>query len=92
MSWSVSFIGKPENVVVALEQERHRMDGQSKVEYEAAWQSLATLVRENFGSQEEGYPEPVVKLEASGHGYSRDGEQLQRGLTVKLEPCYTKLV
>lgn len=31
------------------------------------------------------------KLEASGHGWS-DGEQKSRQLTVKIEPCYARLV
>lgn len=88
MSWSVSLIGKPENVVAALKEEVAKHEGQSRLEFEAALPALETLVRENFGT-----PEPIVRLMASGSGYAKGEEQIQRSLTITaLEPLYTRIV
>lgn len=92
MSWSVSLIGKPANVVKALEAESAKFTDQSKVEYDAALPHLVGLVQQNFVADESGYVEPTIKLDAAGSGYSRDGKQLQRSCRVKIEPLYTKLV
>lgn len=91
MSWSVNLIGKPAAVAAALEEESGRLTDQSKVEFDAAKPHLVALVLENFANAE-GYTEPIVQLEASGHGYARETEQVQRNLQVKLTPLYGKLV
>lgn len=66
MSWSVTFIGKPENVSKALKEHSTKIDGQSKEEYDAALPHLEALVSQNFNAKEE--YSPIVKIVASGHG------------------------
>lgn len=66
MSWSVTFIGKPENVSKALKEHSLKIDGFSKEEYDAALPHLDALVTQNFNANVE-YP-PLVKIVASGHG------------------------
>jgi hypothetical protein len=90
MSWGISLIGKAVNVATALDDHSTKLEGQSKVEFDAALPALRTLVLENFGK--ESYPEPVIRLDASGTGYAREGEQMSRNCTVKIEPFYSKLV
>lgn len=92
MSWSVNLVGKPEAVAAALEEESAKFEGQSKVEFDDAKSHLAALVKENFAKDGSGYNEPVISLEASGHGTSRGGDQLQRTLTVKIQPSYSRIV
>lgn len=87
MSWSVTFIGKPENVVNALEEQSAKMEGYSKVEYDSALPHLSGLVKENFGT-----PSMVIKLTASGHGYASDGKDINRQCTASLEMFYATLV
>ena len=88
MSWSITLIGKPENVSVALDEYASRMtDGQSKIEFESALPHMKGIVNENFGQ----YP-PLIKLSASGYGYSENGEQKQRQLAVSVELIYDALV
>lgn len=89
MSWNISFVGRPENIVKALEEESTRQEGQSKVEFDSAKDSLIGLVKNNFTTDGE---QPVLKLEAAGHGYTVDGVQKQRSLTVSLQTHYGKLV
>jgi hypothetical protein len=91
MSWSVSMIGKSAAVVAALEATSAKLEGQSKLEFDAALPSLIALVSENF-ARGEGVPEPVLRLDAGGSGYAKDGEQVSRSLRMKLESCYTTLV
>lgn len=90
MSWGISLIGKSANVATALDDYSTKLEGQSKIEFDAALPALRALVLENFGKGD--YPEPVIRLDASGTGSSRDGEQLARNVTVKIEPFYSKLV
>jgi hypothetical protein len=85
MSWSVQFIGKPEKVSEALTAQSVSMNGDSKVEYDAALPHLVALVNENFGFDN------LVKLSASGHGYVT-GDKPNRQLTVSLENIYGVIV
>ena len=87
MSWSVQFIGKPENVATALEAESAKFSDQSKVEYDAALPHFVALVKENFGNIGQ-----VLKFSASGHGYSVNGEQKNRQCLVNIEAIYGTLV
>lgn len=80
-------IGSPENVAKALTEQSEKMEGQSKVEYDSALPHIVGLVKENFGDDG-----PIIKLSASGHGYSVDGEQKQRQCVVTLERIYGTLV
>lgn len=85
ISWSISFIGKPEKVAEALNAESERMNGESKKEYDFALPHLIGLVNENFGTP---YP---VKLTASGHGTVYT-DRSDRQLTVSIELIYGLLV
>ena len=88
MSWSVTFIGKPEHVVSALDRRANEMeDGQSKIEYTDALPHIKGLVSQNFGVNP-----PVVKVAASGHGYAREGKQESRQCAVSIELIYGELV
>lgn len=87
MSWSINFIGKPENVTKALEEHSAKLDGQSKVEYDDALPHLIGLVKQTFGSQS-----PMMNLKASGHGYSDKGEQVSRQLSCNIESHYGTIV
>ena len=92
MSWSVNLIGKPANVVAALEATGKGWEGQTKVEFDAARPALVALVKQNFAKEGSGYVEPVLHFAASGSGYSANGEQLHRNCTVTLECMYATLV
>lgn len=78
-------IGKPENVVAALELESNKMDGQSKVEYDAALPHLIGLVKENFGNASQ-----LIKISANGHGFN--GEPSYRQCGVQIESLYGGIV
>lgn len=87
MSWSITFIGKPENVAKALEEQSAKLEGQSKVEYDSALPHFVALVKENFGDTP-----PMIKINASGHGYASGGEQKQRQCVVSVELWYGTIV
>lgn len=87
MSWSINFIGKPENVVNALNEHSTKLDGQSKAEYDKALPHMVGLVEQNFGNDN-----PMVKIAASGHGLSQDGKQTQNYLACNIERIYGILV
>lgn len=65
MSWSVTLIGKTENIVAALKAHSEAMAGLSKVEFDAALPHLCGLVEQNFNTD----GSPVMQLQASGHGH-----------------------
>lgn len=90
MSWNVTFIGDPVNVVKALEENSAKLDGASKVEYDAALPHLVELVKQNFNNNGIGI---VVKVTASGHGYTgTDGIDQYRQCIVNVEQLYGVLV
>lgn len=66
MSWSVTFIGKTDNIVKALEEQSTKFEGQSKTEFDAALPHLIGLVKQNYVINGDS---PVLHLTASGHGY-----------------------
>lgn len=90
MSWSVTIIGHPANVGAALTAQSETLEGQSKVEFDSALPHMVALVNGNFNPA--GSPLPVIKLAASGHGYTANGEQHQRQFTASIEVCYATLV
>lgn len=90
MSWSIGLIGKASNINTALtEYSAALKDEQIKKEFDDALPILTGLVAQNFKNDDD---EPVLTLTASGSGYSINGEQKSRSLTVKLEPTWTKIV
>jgi micrococcal nuclease len=90
MSWSFSAIGKPKNVAAALDAESEKQTGECKVKFDDAKLHLQGLLAQVFSENEDNTP--VVKLTASGSGYAKDGNQVQRNCSVLLETFYTKLV
>lgn len=90
MSWNVTFIGDPINVVKALEENSAKLDGAFKVEYDAALPHLVGLVKENFNNNGIGV---IVKVTASGHGFKgTDGIDQYRQCTASVEQLYGVLV
>lgn len=62
MSWSISFIGTPENVCKAIDTYAKDWNpSQSKEEYEVAKPHLIALVQENLS------PSILISVEANGH-------------------------
>jgi len=92
MSWSVQLIGKPENIVTALDEESAKLDGESKAEFDAVLPALKTLAQNNFSIGGEGFVEPLLRLEAAGHGHTRGGERVSCSVAVKLESLYGRIV
>jgi hypothetical protein len=97
MSWSVQAIGTPEKVAEYLDSYSAELTGQSKVEYDDAKVHLMGLVKENFVSDAyakryPGVSTPLVKLIASGHGSSTNGDQDNRTCQVQIETFYSKLL
>jgi hypothetical protein len=85
MSWSVQFIGKPENVVAALDKHSESLTGQSKQEFDEAKPALATIVQQNVGG-------PLVHVEANGHATFSDGTKTFASCSVKVSPIYVSVV
>lgn len=60
MSFSVSFIGKPEAIMRKLGEESERLTGQSKTEFDALKPALETILDQQVGNG-------VISLNANGH-------------------------
>lgn len=86
MSWSVSFIGKPEPLCKELESEQAKLTGDSRAEFDCALPLLQGLLRQNYAR--EGFVEPVLHLEASGSGNGLKNRSCQ----VSLKQFWTRLV
>lgn len=89
MSWSISFIGKPEKVSKALDEYSEKMTGYSKTEFDAALPHLKGLVEQNFNKKDDAQ---LVKITASGHGHAENGEDVYRTLAANVEVIYGLLV
>ncbi len=88
MSWSIGLIGKTSNVVAALRAESEKLSGASKTEYDASLPYLVGLVEQNI----EQSVEPIVKVQASGHGYVADGKAVQNQVSAVIERFYGNIV
>lgn len=86
MSWSISLIGKPENVVRALEEQSTKLTGQSKIEFDAALPHFVGLVKENFAENP-----PIVNFSASGHGME-NGVHSYRQCKCNIDLIYATFV
>jgi len=86
MSWSINLIGKPENVVKALEEQSEKLSGQSKVEFDDALVHFVGLVKQNFAQTP-----PMINFQASGHGME-NGEQSYRQCKVNIDILYGTFV
>lgn len=89
MSWSISFIGRPEKVVEALEGyvAKTGISGPSKEEYEKALPLMVGIVNQNFGNEGE-----LVQVSASGSGTYSGGEPQNSRCNVKIDNVWGVLV
>lgn len=87
MSYSVTFFGKPEKVVEALESYSEKLSGPSKDEYDKALPNITGLVKQNFGTESQ-----LLKVSANGHGTFQNGEPTQSYCAVNIETVYGLLV
>ena len=92
MSWSVQLIGRPPAVAQALQEHNATLNGQSKAEFDDALPHLLGLVEQNFATEDSSYIPPVIQLEGSGSGVTKDGVQEYRTLIVTVKQLYGKLV
>lgn len=88
MSWSVTVIGEPEKVAVALEEHSRSLSGQSKIEFDDALPHLQAIVRQNFRNDGQGQ---IVELDANGSGTSQGDKQLNRSCSVKITSRYGRI-
>ncbi len=86
MSWSISFIGKPASIIIAMDKQSELLSGQSKIEFDDAKIHINGLLSQNFGNEE------LIKVSASGSGYSVDGVQKNRRCVVTMEGIYGVLL
>lgn len=89
MSWSINFIGTPERVAAALEGyvEKVGLSGPSKEEYEKALPNMVSLVKQNFGNENE-----LVQIAANGSGYIENGVPKTSRCNVNITTIYGALV
>ena len=66
MSFSVTFVGKPEAIKRKLAEESERLTGQSKTEFDAVKPALETILDQQMGNG-------AVHLSANGHATFTDG-------------------
>ena|SRR5258705_9473460 len=94
MSWSITLIGKPEDISNALDEKNTKLDAQSKLEFDDALPHMKALLLQNFDKRPGvGYTSPqIMKLTASGSGYTVDGEQRQRSFSANIETLYGQFV
>jgi hypothetical protein len=91
MSWSLMFIGNPENIVKALEEHSEKLNGASKTEFDSALPHIVGIVQQNF-NKAEGGTAPVLKVSASGHGYFSNEGPVNSSCQVSIESFYATLV
>jgi hypothetical protein len=80
MSWSNSWIGKPAAIKAGLARYGKTLTEASQREFEAVRPALETLLDQN-GNKE---GDPVLHLDASGHGYTVNGERQYSQCSVSL--------
>lgn len=90
MSWSIRLVGKPNAIIDALEAESNRLTDQSKIEFDSVKEPLKLIVAQNYSRP--GSENPTLDLTASGHGFSENGNQIERQVQVKLEATWAKIV
>lgn len=66
MSWSISFVGTPQNVAAAVEGYAPQLSGGSRAEYEKVAPSIVNLIRQNHANPEAGYVGRLILVRAAG--------------------------
>ena len=70
MSFSVSFVGRPDAIKRELENESQRLTGASKEEFDAIRPALEAVIDQNVAASG---PSPALHVEANGHASFVDG-------------------
>lgn len=81
MSFSVSFIGKPDAIKNALAKESDRLTGQSKDEFDAVKPAIEAILDQNMNL---GGDPSVLQVEANGHAKFLDGVKQYGNCSVKV--------
>jgi hypothetical protein len=77
MSFSVTFIGKPDAIKRKLAEESARFTDQSKIEFDALKPALDTILDQQVSNG-------VVHLTASGHATFKDGVKTYGNCSVEV--------
>lgn len=91
MSWSVSCVGKPQNIINHLKEYGNSLTGMSKEEFDAALPHLVGMIEQNKYMVDGVDQTPLLNIVASGSGYVA-GTTESRNCVVKIETNYFKLV
>lgn len=78
MSFSVSFIGKPEAIKRKLEETSASLTEQSKQEFDAIKPALDTLLDQQVGNG-------VIQLNANGHASFSNGKKTYGNCSVEMK-------
>lgn len=89
MSWSVNYIGTPENVTKALDENSAKLQDKSKEEYDEALPHLKGLIAMNYNKQFAGMG---IKLVAAGHAYTDGKDSAYSNCTISITPIDCTLV
>ncbi len=79
MSFSVSYIGKPDAIKRALDQDSARLTAESKAEFDAVKPALDTLLDQQVGPG-------AIQLSAYGHANLTNGVKTYGTCSVELKP------
>jgi hypothetical protein len=77
MSFSVTFVGKPEAIKRSLERHSAELTGQSKEEFDTVLPALETILDQNVGNG-------CVRLDANGHASFTDGVKTYGNCSVSV--------
>jgi hypothetical protein len=88
MSWSINFIGKPENVVKAIKAYGEKLSGASKDEFDSSSPKIIDLVEENMNKN----GEVLIKVVANGHAHFTENEKQYGYLNITIEPIVGNIV
>lgn len=95
MSWSFAATGTPEKIIAEIKRvcdKEYTAGTQSRLEFERALPHLVGLLELNYANPGSGYDEPIVRIEASGSGTTKNGEQVAEQVTAKIERVWGKLL
>jgi hypothetical protein len=85
MSFSVSYVGKPDAIKRKLAEDSDRLTDQSKVEFDAVKPALETILDQQVGNG-------LIHLSASGHATFTNGVKTYGNCNVDVKPLYGVLV
>lgn len=95
MSWSISVVGNPDNIVKHLREQSAKLTGQSKIEYDDALPHIEGLVNQTFRTElgaTKGHNLSALEVQASGSGSAEGETQLSRSCSVSIKPTHFKVV